>query len=426
MSIAPLNIGDKNMLNKFLTIETDSIGEKTVIELNPDRIPSLSPDILRLRLDGKALSAKRCIIQGKAPLWFYTHIAVKAFLAGAEQIDLFQPDCGLTCIYPLAPGPNQNSQWFERKEIKPGVVLCTVNPDGLRFSPSNPSDSPIRFQNCRQLILTNSGANWMYAALGVAAAAGGVETILLDLPTIDSCYVPVGENNLDKRYPKPVGTCGGIIVGVAGDPNSGKSILSFILATLLKGRGLKSWCYDCDAASPTPNWYTNMVAEDRNEDAKALRDPCKRPWTHEMECSVAEKLRNTRRELEITLADLPGGNHSISPPERIPDGREVIIKEIDRFILLGRKDDPGIREKWRGELDRLGLQNHIIAEIDSTAPENELSAVLFCRNGLIHGDVTGLNRKAKSSVEYPEIAKKLQEQLDPLLSCITRSFSSHD
>ena len=46
------------------------------------------------------------------------------------------------------------------------------------------------------------------------------------------------------------------MIGVLGDPNSGKSVFSKVFGCILQKYSDKSvWVYDCDAVAPTADWY---------------------------------------------------------------------------------------------------------------------------------------------------------------------------
>ncbi|GIW83344.1 MAG: hypothetical protein KatS3mg105_5151 [Gemmatales bacterium] len=68
----------------------------------------------------------------------------------------------------------------------------------------------------------------------------------------------------------------GILLGIVGDPNCGKSVLSRLLDTYRAIRRERGWLLDCDAAAPTPRWYFDPrhpeVADVLRQEAKDALD----------------------------------------------------------------------------------------------------------------------------------------------------------
>lgn len=83
-----------------------------------------------------------------------------------------------------------------------------------------------------------------------------------------------------------------------------------------------------------------------------------------MEASIADQLRAGRDVFSVLIADLPGGDHRTSPPQRIPAGRERLFAEVDALILLDRDDAPA-EAAWRQALRPFGLDGRIAAVLTS-------------------------------------------------------------
>ena len=233
---------------------------------------------------------------------------------------------------------------------------------------------------------------WMYAAAGAAAAQAGIDVVLCDLPS-ERGPICIGRANTG-RYLSRTQRAPGIVIGVVGDPNTGKSVFARILEQIIQREYHRSsWLYDCDAASPTPNWYLTMLRNGEAEKGTDTRRQGKKVWSPQLELYVAECLKNLRASLEVVVADLPGGNHKLRIPERIPKGREVILKEIDLFIVLGRTDRPGSIKAWREALRRHNLERRIIAELETRDPDGKLDWAVHQRDGLVEGIIQGLDRK---------------------------------
>ena len=189
-------------------------------------------------------------------------------------------------------------------------------PAGGRWSPEMlPHLAGVaRSWNAGLLTLTGSGANWMYAAAAALAAGSPKRKIayfspkdghgvLLTAQTGQSVIIPASPRLLLRQAGG-----GGRIVGVVGDPNSGKSVLSILLSHAFEAAGLKPiWRLDCDHAAPTPHWYLQMLEQDRGIEAGMLRDGQKRSWTPAAEQALACQLRLCAQSLQSLECAIDGG-----------------------------------------------------------------------------------------------------------------------
>lgn len=69
------------------------------------------------------------------------------------------------------------------------------------------------------------------------------------------------------------------------------------------------------------------------------------------------------------------------------------MREIDRFVILGRADSPEIVEAWRYELRKHGLEDRVAAEIISSEPNAAPSLTWEQNTSVLRGRITGLDRK---------------------------------
>jgi hypothetical protein len=183
----------------------------------------------------------------------------------------------------------------------------------------------------------------------------------------------------------------GLVLGIVGDPNSGKSVLARSLEEIRKREALDGWMLDCDGCSPTPNWYLQMVQGGRKEEGQHLRSSQKRRWSPEMACTIAQHLRNLRQAFRLVIADLPGGNHSANPPERVPANELPIMQEVDAFIILGCENSGGA-QAWRRALAESKLDSRIAAIWTSAAPEQPPSISVTFSQKPSSGVIRGLSR----------------------------------
>ena len=199
------------------------------------------------------------------------------------------------------------------------------------------------------------------------------------------------------------------MIGILGDPNSGKSVFSRVLGCLLELHSTKSvWVYDCDAAALTSDWYVYGLQRARSQKEasrlKQARESIKQKWTEYLESKVLERMQNVKKNLEYIVADFPGGYHDEGKGihKRIPDaGRADMLRCCDYFVIISRSDNAGAIGEWKSALDEYGLQGRVIAELLSQDPDRDPAAESCCFDGLhvFHAAVCGLNRnKAREDI----------------------------
>ena len=81
-------------------------------------------------------------------------------------------------------------------------------------------------------------------------------------------------------------------------------------------------------------------------------------WRPEDVARLVHSIEGLRRSnLDLVLLDMPGGLHSVQPPQRIPAGREPLFHAVDAFVLLAR--DESARTGWIDALSRVGVADQI-------------------------------------------------------------------
>lgn len=411
-----------------------------IVEFAPGPNQYWPPEVLGvhpLDLEHEAAANGGVHVAGRGSVWMYAAAGAAAGEAGAE----------LTIDVPAIFGRVRAARHGERTAID-AAWLERIQPADdpsrliLRFRPSGPesiSESDevagslrsFAASACRgidKVVLTGRGPAWGYAALAAGAVDGGVERVLFFSP-VDHVPIVCWSHAARGPLPEPpawlLDSLGyerdarpGLTVGVIGDPNSGKSVFSMLLErAFAAGRAdaVRAFRYDCDRASPTPYWFLRMQARSTDDPApRQLREAAKQKWTPEMERSIAAALVRLRAYFPVVVADLPGGNHKITPPARIPPGREVIMREIDRFVLVAR--DEAAVVAWREALATHGLADRLIAIVETRDPQIPLSLSQVATDAN-RRRITGLDRSvvlpllASSSPAADAAWKSLADQI---------------
>ena len=354
-------------------------------------------------------SGKRVRVTGPAPGWMYAHVGAGLGAAGVEPEYEALSQQGTSadpsdCVHSLKrEGFGQRGRAFlrvdarqDRKPAWPVIESCLQAAfDSLLV------DRPY------ELVVTGIMGNRGYLRLGYLSGRLGLRRLVVLQPNAGMVLV--------HHAPEPAGECWapgqvelglvgqsgpGLVVGIIGDPNQGKSVLSAVLNQHRIRNGQQGWRLDCDGQSPTPAWYLNLHRSDPASAERVRGAPgFKRDWTHEMEKDLARQLELLRSFYPVALADLPGGIHpkagSDKPVQRVPDGREVIFREVDRFILVDsemKQSESG----WLEALGRHGLAGRLAAVVLSADPGAEGSMEVDPKgNGgaVLRLKATGLDRR---------------------------------
>ncbi|GAB6186699.1 hypothetical protein [Thermopirellula anaerolimosa] len=380
------------------------------------------PDVLReppLPIEG--VSGRRVMLSGPGAVWMYAHAAARFRAAGAQSVRVESPH---------KPGDADGFEGSESRLIpadleneKGALLLVRLRPapplsaDAVNRLLEPRLDELLRLRPAELVISGRAGVD-VYARAASTAIDAGVRRV--------SCWsardglIVVHDRQGDllgatitrpdwlaRAMPKPVQSW---VLGVAGDPNSGKSVFSMVLDVYRDRIGCDGWKLDCDGQSPTPPWYLDPT--DR-ETAGKMREAHKRDWTPAMEAAIARQLCRAREMFSVSIADLPGGNHKVSPPQRLPPGREIIFAQVDALILLDKENSPA-EAAWREALRPHGLDQRIAAVLLSHDPAGTPSLTVHEENGLLRGRVTGLDRSRSAE----DLLEAFREGLDQLWTAI--------
>jgi hypothetical protein len=412
------------MNGNWYTYEDSNSERRIELLVHPrNRYHNIS-DIDIRHLPAAGWSNKEVSISGQSANWVYSTVAAHALTNGAKSVEVVPADGESVQVFPPCGDPVE-MDLLDIRLSSAGVYLCEFleGPTGWGGK-WDPSIIPKLYADLRALQHANAvrftgrGGVWMYAAAAAAAVSAGIPTVLYSSPRELEDLIVCGDGRIPRAVSpqsKPPVKVSGNVFGVVGDPGSGKSILSKALVFMLRQRNQSTWLLDCDGQSPTPYWYVELMQDKRFDEAAALREKSKVDWSREMELEIVRQIRNLKVHYAVSLADLPGGNHSVSPPMRIPPGREDMMREVDRFIILGQMDKPAITEGWREELGRHGLADRIVAEVVSTDPKALPTAQLTFSQDMVRGRITGLDRSNRIA-DFS--ASSFADGIDPLIRCL--------
>ena len=133
----------------------------------------------------------------------------------------------------------------------------------------------------------------------------------------------------------------GRVIGILGDPNTGKSVFTYLLFKEMVKEGYSVFRQEGDPSAPTGPWYLESLRHDLRKKTKSSWDEKKVEW-------VRDSLKNLRKVFDYVLVDLGGG---VPPKERVTRELREILESVDEVILLC----PAGREKkcfisWEREL----------------------------------------------------------------------------
>ncbi|RMG36284.1 MAG: hypothetical protein D6725_10935 [Planctomycetota bacterium] len=349
---------------------------------------------------------ERITLTGPGAVWMYAHAAAVSHAAGLA----------VRCDTPRPVGGSDDLHACEsRLVLADAARRYGVLEFSMRSAPPLSQDAKHRFvqaaidrlqrHSLRKLLLIGRASVDVYARLAATAIEAGVERLGC-WSARDGLVVVWDHRDAELGGPMPLPDWARrvlyrpelpVVIGVVGDPGVGKSVLSQILEAHAADTGLRAWRLDCDAQSPTPPWYISLLATDAESAAK-LREQSKRPWTEPMETRIAGQLRTARELFDVLIADLPGGDHSRVPPERVSATRVGMFQEVDAFIVLGgssAKTPAG----WLGDLRELGLDDRVAAVLmsEDSAAQPSLRS-LHTTSGPFTGTVTGLDRRRLAEI----------------------------
>jgi len=351
-----------------------------------------------------AMSGRSICLCGKGATWMYAHVAATARFAGARSLQVRLAGAAGTSedlegsFCRLVPGGDD--RWLINVHLRPQPFL---SPGAIERLIAPVLEELVRL--CPRVVcLTGKATVDVYARCAWQAVTAGCQQLYCLTPTNGLLLVfsASGEELGDRippdwlraLVPPPEKT---LIIGIIGDPNSGKSVFAHAFYAYLVHRlkDQRLWLLDCDGQAPTAPWYLSLVQSGLVEQAQAMREQIKRGrgWTPQMQEHIAQVVKRARDFFEVIITDLPGGDLSTDPPQRVPAGRERFFAQTDVLVLLARD---GLRTEaaWRQALAAHGLAQRIRVVLFSQDPDAEpkLVADATDQTGVCYGRIQGLNR----------------------------------
>ncbi|GIX05127.1 MAG: hypothetical protein KatS3mg114_0996 [Planctomycetaceae bacterium] len=384
--------------------------DHVVVEFQPAPTGYWEPEAFTTaELPSELLRDRRVMMEGRGAIWMYAFVAIQARAAGARTLQC------LSLEDPTTVPQAADVAFLEHCRCTLRMIPEAQAPCGLltvhyRHTPRvTPQEEQalleqavkkLHSHRCRHLTLSGRCSVAGYAQLAWTAYDVGAERLwcwsardgLLQVYAQQPQATPFHVSR--ETYPPGLlplfqPTRESCVVGVVGDPNSGKSVLSRILLTVLEMQGYECWLLDCDAAAPTPEWYVSLLDRER---AEQIRRVLKGEWTEEKQRIVADQLRHTRRFFEMLIADLPGGNLNVDPPQRIPPGRDNLFELLDAIIVVDRPEKQSALA-WQQALAAYGLEGRVAAVLASENPHAPFSLRLEPPGTrVLRGTITGLDR----------------------------------
>lgn len=393
------------------------VEESTVtIEFQISELRYWDPSVLATNpLRAEWLAGKLVQLSGPGATWMYAHAMAVATAAGAISVSLksiAEGDEGSSL--------DSSSIASEVNESLGATILSALFRSGEFVSDAEIEAEVCRAENqvlqnlTRHLCITGKAPIKFYADCCRWAVKSGIESIYCFVPQYGLIHIYQANQEQNEHAVRDAegevrewletfffNDAQGQVIGIVGDPNVGKSVFSMILDRWREKFNLGGWRLDCDGQAPTPPWYLHHEGNGDSEFARSQRKRLKRDWCSEMEQELAQQLRRGKECLDFLIADLPGGDHRIEPAKRIPPGREIMFKWIDKFIIVQRADCTRERQ-WRDSLRAIRQDENVVAVITSEKPDEPLEFTGALVDGVWRGIAKGLDRsQLKQTADGP-------------------------
>lgn len=410
----------------FYALQDD--GEQLLLSFRPEKEHTINPgDYNQIFQLQEVVQGRDVRITGRGPREGYFTLGYYLTLFGARTITYFSgvDEFKELCLKTADSAPAENKYCYHiSSNAEYDTLFAQPSPSAdIRASLKIPGKIPSPDNPERPLYIRGKSNAYIYAAIGVYAALAQKKEIRIIRESANYQLI------LTPQESRPLSVSSenrnGLVIGVLGDPNSGKSIFSRALASCIYNvlpSWSSPWLCDCDAAAPTQDWYLRGMRSSDPELQKAARlsrENAKSKWTSEAERLMAQKLAVLRQNQDFVIADMPGGMHpkpgDTFTAQRIPKGghREDMMRECDVFIVIHQHAKPEAYSAWVAELQEHGLAERIIAKIASKDHTRPFAITPLERDpqGLFQCAMDGLDRS--NSIE--DLARAMAAELAPFI-----------
>ena len=390
--------------------------------LNPDdlrriKIPRITPPDHPVPVPAD----KTVVLSGRGPLWLYALLAHEFHMTKAlgtyeprvdDVIIVYGDGMGsfLKEEHPDFPPKDQRGKLNLEVEEREDLVVVHARIEGGRFLPISElkkvEELYYRMKATdKGIVLEGPMPVWLATALTSTLVHKGsffaiydprqngavvVARHSQDAPEIGT-IIPFSPEKKETR-----------VIGVVGDPNSGKSVFLQILNDELIKKGKVTITQEGDLVAPTQNW--SLFAPEIRKQLKKEMDPKKRlEW-------VVKALEGLKKSgtTDFVLVDIGGGRPDLGV--RVTEENREILRFVDEIVIVSRNDEDNIK-KWLDELEENGFVKKVIGVFESVYPdENGEKAKIMPIGGIAVGAVSYLDRTAYKDGRIPEATKNVVRQ----------------
>ena len=378
----------------------------------------------------KSIRNKKILLKGKATVEIYAYAAYWCVKNSCESIiisdfvlsrniEIYRKGKSISNSVPIwssvtkesdsvivsvCPSTSLDGQWDDEIILKNSSCFKIINPEKLT-------------------ILTGRGSLLFYSIMACSSAVSGCDNVVIEKPT-ETNFITIAGSLFPEKYQH---NKTGIMIGILGDPNSGKSVFSKVFGNILRtySSDKSVWTYDCDAAAPTSDWYLyglqRALSQEESDIKINARKSIKQKWSEELEMKVSEYMKTVKSNLDFVVADFPGGKHNeaTNVHDRIPTrARAEMLRNCDFYIIIGRSDIPERINDWKKALAKYDLANRVIAEVISAKPQSNpcVENFYFDKEKVFHAKVCGLDRENKINSIVTAFCSAFQEFSETILS----------
>lgn len=186
------------------------------------------------------------------------------------------------------------------------------------------------------------------------------------------------------------------IIGIVGDPNSGKSVFLHLLNESLRSKGFITLTQEADITAPTQQW--SLFEQNVRKELKKYMNTKERLEWIINSLSEAKNAKST----DYIIADIGGGKPEKG--ERVTKENLAILQHVDGIVIVSRNENKQINE-WLKELKAYVPDIKIYGILESKLN----SKAKYSNDG--YGVVSDLDRDLYREGKIPEDTKNVAEKI---------------